>query len=57
MNFQQASKNRQSALKTGNKFYIGRDCKRNHGGIRYAKWRKCYECMLIDSNEWHRENK
>ena len=51
IDFQQASKNRQAALKAGEMFYHGRDCKNNHGGLRYAKHRKCYECRIIDSRE------
>jgi len=53
IDFKQASINRQQAIKTGDKFYLGRDCKKQHGGKRYTKQRVCYQCMLDQSNKWH----
>lgn len=53
IDFTKASINRQQAIKTGDKFYFGRDCKKQHGGKRYTKQRVCYQCMLDQSNKWH----
>ena len=51
MKFQYKVRPYDEAKANGDKIYIGKECKRGHGGIRYVLDRACMSCQAMKSSK------
>lgn len=49
-------KSRAEAKRLSSKYYLGRECSHNHGGVRLVSNCHCVVCNLINSTAWSLEN-